>query len=182
MAPRPRAECGARAAPEQRCLLEDAHALVDAGIYSLVLEGVPGDLAGELTEAIPVPTIGIGCGNHTCDGEVAVVTDLLGSYPWFVPPFAKPEADLAAVTEKVRRRLIRWFRRARLLNAEAAADMLAWENSGFSVDASVRIALIDRDVPSYFRSLEHLLRSCDRPAFAVQRLPQFPRRINCRLG
>jgi hypothetical protein len=44
----------------------------------------------------------------------------------------------------------------RLLDAAAAADMLAWENSGFSVDASVRITLIDRDVPSYFQSLEHL--------------------------
>jgi hypothetical protein len=65
---------------------------------------------------------------------------------------------LAALTERVRRRVIRWFRRSRLLDAAAAADMLAWENSGFSVDASVRITLLDRDVPSYFRSLEHLLR------------------------
>jgi hypothetical protein len=53
---------------------------------------------------------------------------------------------------------IRWFRRTRFLDAEAAADMLGWANSGFSIDASVRIALIDRDVPSYFHSLEHLLR------------------------
>ena len=51
----------------------------------------------------------------------------------------------------------------RLLDAAAAADMLTWENSGFSVDASVRITLIDRDVPSYFQSLEHLLRYCARP-------------------
>jgi 3-methyl-2-oxobutanoate hydroxymethyltransferase len=42
-----------------------------------------------------VPTIGIGCGEHTCDGEVAVATDLIGTFPWFVPPFAKPEANLA---------------------------------------------------------------------------------------
>ena len=48
--------------------------------------------------------------------------------------------------------------------------MLAWENSGFSVDASVRITLIDRDVPSCFRSLEHLLRYCARPPFALERL------------
>ena len=54
--------------------------------------------------------------------------------------------------------------------AAAAADMLAWENSGFSVDASVRITLIDRDVPSYFQSLEHLLRYCARPPFALERL------------
>jgi hypothetical protein len=77
---------------------------------------------------------------------------------------------VAALTERVRRRVIRWFRLARLLDAAAAADMLAWENSGFSVDASVRITLIDRDVPSYFRSLVHLLRYCARPPFALERL------------
>jgi hypothetical protein len=80
------------------------------------------------------------------------------------------QADLAALTERVRRRMIRWFRMQRLLDAAAAADMLAWENSGFSVDASVRITLIDRDVPSYFQSLEHLLRYCARPPFALERL------------
>jgi hypothetical protein len=48
--------------------------------------------------------------------------------------------------------------------------MLTWENSGFSVDASVRITFLDRDVPSYFRSLEHLLRYCARPPFALERL------------
>ena len=58
----------------------------------------------------------------------------------------------------------------RLLDVDAAADMLAWENSGFSIDASVRITLIDRDVQSYFRSLEHLLRYCARPPFALERL------------
>jgi hypothetical protein len=58
----------------------------------------------------------------------------------------------------------------RLLDATTAADMLARENSGFSVDASVRITLIDRDVPSYFQSLEHLLRYCARPPFALERL------------
>jgi len=62
--------------------------------------------------------------------------------------------------------VIRWLRMQRLLDAAAAADMLTWENSSFSVDASVRIALIDRDVPSYFQSLEHLLRYCARPLFA----------------
>jgi hypothetical protein len=58
--------------------------------------------------------------------------------------------------------VIHWFRLTRLLDTAAAADMLTWENSGFSVDASVRIALIDRDVPSSFQSLEHLLRYCAR--------------------
>jgi hypothetical protein len=90
--------------------------------------------------------------------------------PAFLPARPINQADLAALTERVRRRVIRWFRLARLLDAAAAADMLAWVNSGFSVDASVRITLIDRDVPSYFRSLEHLLRYCARPPFALERL------------
>ena len=90
--------------------------------------------------------------------------------PAFVPARPINQADLAALTERVRRRVIRWFRMQRLLDAAAAADMLAWQNSGFSVDASVRITLVDRDVPSYFRSLEHLLRYCARPPFALERL------------
>jgi len=64
----------------------------------------------------------------------------------------------------------RWFRRQDFLDAAAAADMLAWENSGFSIDASVRITLIDRDVPSYSQSLEHLRRYCACPPFALERL------------
>jgi hypothetical protein len=71
--------------------------------------------------------------------------------PTFLPARPITLADLAALTERVRRRMIRWFQRARLLEAAAAADMLAWENSGFSIDASVRITLIDRDVPGFFR-------------------------------
>ena len=78
--------------------------------------------------------------------------------------------DLATLTERVRCRVVRWSRMQRLLDADAAAAMLRRENSGVSVDASVRITLIDRDVPSYFQSLEHLLRYCARPPFALERL------------
>ena len=52
--------------------------------------------------------------------------------------------------------------------------MLTWKHSGFSVDASVRISLADRDVPESFQSLEHLLRYCARPAFALDRLSVVP--------
>jgi len=111
---------------------------------------------------------------HACvtDGVFVPAADLAGcdAPPTFLPARPVTQADLAALTERVRRRVIRWFRLARLLDAAAAADMLAWENSGFSVDASVRITLLDRDVPSYFRSLEHLLRYCARPPFALERL------------
>jgi hypothetical protein len=90
--------------------------------------------------------------------------------PTFLPARLVTAADLAALTERVRRRVIRWFRLARLLDAAAAADMLAWENSGFSVDASVRITLLPPHVRVYRQPLEHLLRYCARPPFALERL------------
>ncbi len=84
--------------PEQAgALRQGAVALVDAGVSAIVLESIVPATARELTDGLPVPTIGIGCGEGYCDGEVAVVTDLLGSYPWFVPPFARPEANLAEI-------------------------------------------------------------------------------------
>lgn len=87
--------------PEQvEALQQDVSALIDAGAFAIVLESIVPDVARALTAHSAVPTIGIGCGERTCDGEVAVVTDLLGSFPWFVPPFAKPEADVASVVRK----------------------------------------------------------------------------------
>jgi hypothetical protein len=111
---------------------------------------------------------------HVCATEGVFVPAADGAgcdaSPAFLPARPINQADLAALTERVRRRVIHWFRLTRLLDTAAAANMLTWENSGFSVDASVRITLIDRDVPSYFRSLEHLLRYCARPPFALERL------------
>lgn len=87
--------------PEQAdALLEGAQALIEAGVCAIVLESVVAETASQLTREVTVPTIGIGCGEVTCDGEVAVVSDLIGSYPWFVPPFAKPEADVSAAIIK----------------------------------------------------------------------------------
>lgn len=79
-------------------ILDGANALIDAGVFAIVLESVTPEAAETITRSISVPTIGIGSGETTCDGEIAVVTDLLGSFPWFVPPFAKPEANLARLT------------------------------------------------------------------------------------
>ncbi len=87
--------------PEQTQAIRDgAQAIIDAGVFAIVMESIVPEAAKLLTASLSVPTIGIGCGNQTCDGEVAVVTDLLGSYPWFVPPFARPEADVAAMTRQ----------------------------------------------------------------------------------
>lgn len=80
---------------EYEAILDGCRALEDAGVFAIVLESVVASTAERLTQQLKVPTIGIGCGEDTCDGEVAVITDLVGGYPWFVPPFAKPQANIA---------------------------------------------------------------------------------------
>lgn len=74
-------------------LLADALALEKAGIFALVLEGVPSHVAKRVTEALRTPTIGIGAGPH-CDGQVLVVHDLLGLSFGDLPRFVKPYANV----------------------------------------------------------------------------------------
>lgn len=88
---------------EIAALLKGAHALQDAGCFGIVLEGVIPKVAAQLTAALDIPTIGVGSGSGTCDGEIAVTTDVIGSYPWFVPPFATTRADVAGeITRSVK--------------------------------------------------------------------------------
>ena len=76
-----------------RKLLEDAKALEQAGAFAIVLECIPQQLAGVLTEALSIPTIGIGAGGR-CDGQVLVINDLLGMFSDFTPKFVKQYANL----------------------------------------------------------------------------------------
>ncbi len=86
-------------------LLQDARALEEAGAFSIVLESVPSPLSKLITEKVGIPTIGIGAGPG-CDGQVQVISDLLGLFTDFVPRHAKQYAKLAeimtdAVTEYI---------------------------------------------------------------------------------
>lgn len=76
-----------------RRLLDQAHALEKAGAFSIVLEGMPADLAREITASVSIPTIGIGAGPD-CDAQVLVLTDLLGLSEGKAPRFAKAYANL----------------------------------------------------------------------------------------
>src|SRR4030066_1656445 len=75
-------------------LLEDAKILQEAGCFSLVLESIPGKLAGLVSKRLDIPTIGIGAGVG-CDGQVLVTHDLLGIFERFTPKFVKRYANLA---------------------------------------------------------------------------------------
>jgi len=79
---------------EREALLADAHALSEAGAFAVVLELVTPAVAKQITDQIPIPTIGIGSGPD-CDGQILVTTDLLGTFPWFTPKFVKPRLNAA---------------------------------------------------------------------------------------
>lgn len=74
-------------------LVKDARALAEAGVFGIVLEGIPGELAARITAEIDVPTIGIGAGAR-CDGQVLVYHDLLGMLPGRSPKFVRRYGEI----------------------------------------------------------------------------------------
>jgi 3-methyl-2-oxobutanoate hydroxymethyltransferase len=81
---------------ERDRLIEDALAVEDAGAFGIVLEGIPLDLAAEITEQLSIPTIGIGAGVH-CDGQILVLHDVLGLCDRLAPKFVKRYAELGTM-------------------------------------------------------------------------------------
>ncbi|MDB6120514.1 MAG: 3-methyl-2-oxobutanoate hydroxymethyltransferase [Verrucomicrobiaceae bacterium] len=86
-------------------LLADALALDEAGACACVLESMVAEVAETITKQVKMSTIGIGAG-RACDGQVLVTPDLLGSFPWFRPPFAKARSDIASETLRAVREYI----------------------------------------------------------------------------
>ncbi|KUO41676.1 MAG: 3-methyl-2-oxobutanoate hydroxymethyltransferase [Hadesarchaea archaeon DG-33-1] len=82
-----------------RSIVDDARMLEKAGVFSIVLECMPWQLARMITEKVEAPTIGIGAGPY-CDGQVLVVHDLLGLSGGFAPKFVKKYAQLGSVAAK----------------------------------------------------------------------------------
>jgi 3-methyl-2-oxobutanoate hydroxymethyltransferase len=89
---------------EKQALLEDADALVQAGAFGIVLELVTAPVARQLSQRIPIPTIGIGSGPD-CDGQILVTPDLLGMLPWYSLKHVKPKLNAA---EQMRAVIAEW--------------------------------------------------------------------------
>ena len=83
-----------RSDAEAHALLEDARTLERAGACAVVLEIVAPKTAAFITSEIGIPTVGIGSGTG-CDGQILVTYDLIGLFPWFVPKFIRPKAQVA---------------------------------------------------------------------------------------
>lgn len=92
-----------REASDAARLVAEARALEEAGVFSIVLELLPADVARRVTESVGVPTIGIGAGAG-CDGQVLVLPDLLGLNEGFAPKFLKRYAELGAQAREAIRR------------------------------------------------------------------------------
>jgi 3-methyl-2-oxobutanoate hydroxymethyltransferase len=84
---------GFRVQRDEEAILEDALALEKAGVFAVVIECVPSEVARKITAALKVPTIGIGAGPG-CDGQVLVAHDMLGLFDEIKPRFVKQYAEL----------------------------------------------------------------------------------------
>jgi 3-methyl-2-oxobutanoate hydroxymethyltransferase len=87
---------GFRVQRDEDVILEDALALEKAGVFAIVVECVPSDVASKITAALRVPTIGIGAGPN-CDGQVLVAHDMLGMFDDLRPRFVKQYAELGDI-------------------------------------------------------------------------------------
>jgi 3-methyl-2-oxobutanoate hydroxymethyltransferase len=103
---------------EAKLLVEDAIAIADAGCFAIVLEGIPEDLAAEVTRSVPVPTIGIGAGD-ACDGQVLVFHDLVGLSGARLPRFARRYAELESLAGEA---VARWAADVRAHRFPAAGE------------------------------------------------------------
>lgn len=100
---------------EAEALIADARAVEKAGAFSVVLEIVVPEIAKQITNAITIPTIGIGSGEQ-CDGQILVTHDLIGLFPWFTPKFVSPEARVADEIRRAARAFIERTRAGGLSN------------------------------------------------------------------
>jgi len=107
-----------RSDAEARRVIEDAQAVEQAGAFAVVLEGIPAVLASAVSEALEIPSIGIGAGAG-CDGQVLVMHDMLGLSDW-TPSFVKQYADLGAQAAQAARRFVEEVRDRKFPDAEHA--------------------------------------------------------------
>ncbi len=131
-----------RTAEDAARLMADAVALDEAGACACVLESMMPEVAAAITQRVKMNTIGIGAGN-ACDGQVLVTPDLIGSFPWFRPPFAKARADVAGETLRAVREYVAAVVAGTLASAPAPAPAATAAEPSASAPQPVPAAVIE---------------------------------------
>ena len=117
-------------------LLEDAHAVADAGAFGVVLEMVPGELASQVTAELDIPTVGIGAGPD-CDAQVLVWQDMVGLRRGKMQRFVKRYANLAQVISDAATAYVNEVRRGEFPTAEHTFPHQSWPTVGMKVATSL---------------------------------------------
>ncbi|CAI2718719.1 3-methyl-2-oxobutanoate hydroxymethyltransferase [Nitrospina watsonii] len=107
---------------DARQIKKDALALQKAGVFAIVLEAIPAELAAEITSELDIPTIGIGAGKE-CDGQILVLNDLLGLNQEFTPKFVKRYAELGEAVQNAVQHYLDEVRSSAFPGAEHAYDL-----------------------------------------------------------
>src|SRR3954471_15669171 len=131
-----------RTAADARRILEEARALERTGCFAVVLEAIPAPVAARITDALKIPTIGIGAG-PSCDGQVLVWHDLLGLTQGHVPRFVKRYADLGTETVDALKRYASEVRNATFPDESHTYGMPAEERARF--ESQIGESRVDQD-------------------------------------
>jgi 3-methyl-2-oxobutanoate hydroxymethyltransferase len=119
-----------RTVESARALIDDALALQGAGIQMLLLEAVPPEVGQFITERLPIPVLSIGAGMH-CDGQLLIVSDLIGQFQAFTPKFVRKYCDVAEVITNAMKEYAADVRAGKFPTEEHCYHMLEGEYEKF---------------------------------------------------
>ena len=114
-----------------RLVVEDARALCEAGVQLLLVEAVPPEVAAFIAAELPIPVLGIGAGGEV-DGQLLIVSDVLGTFQAFTPRFVKKYADLAGVSTAALTEYVKDVRASAFPEEEHCYHMLDGEHEKFA--------------------------------------------------
>ncbi len=119
-----------RTVESARMVIEDALAIEEAGAQMLLLEAVPPEVAGFITRKLSIPVYSIGAGLD-CDGQLLIVSDLIGQFQAFTPKFVRKYADVAGVVTEAMKRYVRDVKEKQFPADEHCYHMLEGESEKF---------------------------------------------------
>jgi len=119
-----------RTVESARLVIEDALAIEEAGAHMLLLEAVPPEVASFITNKLSIPVLSIGAGMH-CDGQLLIVSDVIGLFQAFIPKFVKKYADVAGVITDAMQKYVKDVKEGTFPTDEHCYHMIKGEEAKF---------------------------------------------------